>query len=229
VEAQLQSLITEVCSYEIGDLRRQKALNRLLILLQQLPKIYRSSHQDYPEAYNRTLEWVCKNIDSFQARSNSIVDSFVIWVNGYLKWRVRDLYLSDNYYDSKQVDLNRNNEEERDLLENIADPHFSLSLLDWEIERLQQNKQQRRGEAIINYLRQDPEHFLQEVHLRKKSECNCHFLTLRLLLNEPNERIADVARELNISNQTLYSHWKQKCLPLLQDIARRFELGRETI
>jgi hypothetical protein len=223
VEGQLQSLIIEVCSYEKGDLRRQKALNRLLILVQQLPNIYRSSHQDYPEAYNRTLEWVCKNIDSFQARSNSVVSSFAIWINGYLKWRVRDLYLSDNYYDPKRVDLNRGNEEESDLLENIADPLCSLSLLDREIERLQQENEKRRGETIVNYLREDPERVLQEVYLRKKADCNCHFLTLRLLLNEPNERIADLARELNVSNQTLYSHWKQKCLPLLQNIAKRFD------
>jgi hypothetical protein len=224
VERQLQDLITEVCSYKAGEIGRQKALNRLLILVQQLPHIYRSSHQDYPEAYNRTLEWVCKNIDSFQPRSNSVVTSFVIWINGYLKWRVRDLYLSDNYYDPKRVNLGKSNEEDKDFLENIADPNFSFSLLDREIEKLQQESQQRRGEAIVNYLKADPERFLTKVCLRKNSECNCHFLTMRLLLREPNDRIADLARELEVSNQTLYSHWKQKCLPLLQEIAKSFDL-----
>jgi hypothetical protein len=45
---------------------------------------------------------------------------------------------------------------------------------------------------------------------------------MRLLVQDPPQRIADVAREFNVNNQTLYSHWKNNCLPLLQEIGRHF-------
>ena len=73
------------------DITVNHSLNRLLIAIAQLPGIYRSSHQDYPEAFNRTLEWVSKNIDRFERRSPDVQRSFVTWINGYLKWRIRDL------------------------------------------------------------------------------------------------------------------------------------------
>ncbi|MGK7878023.1 MAG: hypothetical protein AB4426_33365 [Xenococcaceae cyanobacterium] len=221
VDEQLRDLITQVCRYEKASPERQKALNRLLIAIAQLPGIYRSSHQDYPEAFNRTLEWVSKNIDRFERRSPDVQRSFVTWINGYLKWRIRDLYDPDNKYDSRRIYPTSNDDGESiDPIENLPDPKFSLSLLDLKIAQMQQAKRQRHGEAIAQYIEQDPEGVLTNRHPRKHPQCHCQLLAVRLLLVQPPQRIADVARELNINNQTLYSHWKQKCLPLLQEIGQ---------
>ncbi len=84
MEQQIQDVITQICRYDKNDPKRQKTLNRLLIIIQQLPGIYHSSHQDYPEAFNRTLEWVSKNIDRFEPKTTSIQQSLVIGINGYL-------------------------------------------------------------------------------------------------------------------------------------------------
>lgn len=221
MDEQLQNLIIEVCKYESGTVARQKALNRLLILIGQLPNIYRSSHQDYPEAFNRTLEWVSKNIDRFELKtSSSVKNSFVTWFNGYLKWRIRDLYISDSKYDCQRIyPIDSDENTVKDLVENLPDPNFSLSLLDLKIARSQQEKRERKGEAISKYIDRDPEKKLTQTHLKKCIQCNCHLLARRLLLQEPPDKIADLAREFNLNNQTLYSHWKQKCLPLLQEIA----------
>jgi hypothetical protein len=223
VEEQIKEAISSICRDRERSLQRQKNLNRLLMLIQKLPGIYRSSHQDYPEAYNRTLEWVSKNIDRFEAKDKSVQKSFVIWINGYLKWRIRDLYIADNSYDPHRVYFGSNEDLEIDLIENIRDPRFCLSLLDTRIAEMQANRQTRLGNAIADYIKQDSNQTLTNTYLRKHPQCNCQCLAIRLLLQQPPEKISEIARELQVNNQTLYSHWKQKCLPLLQEIGR--ELG----
>ncbi|MCC0179350.1 hypothetical protein I4641_20525 [Waterburya agarophytonicola K14] len=143
------------CRQSTDTTQKQKCLNRLLFLIQQLPGIYSASHQDYPEAYNRTLEWACKNIDRFEPTTDSISRSMVIWINGYLKWRIRDLYISDNSYDPHRVYPSSREDNEADLIETIADPQISLSLLDTQIAQMQAEKEARIGNAIANYIKQD--------------------------------------------------------------------------
>jgi hypothetical protein len=225
MDEKLKNLITKIRQYDPGTPQQQKALNQLLILIEQLPGIYKSSHQDYPEAYNRTLEWVCKNIDRFESRSPSITNDFVIWINGYLKWRIRDLYIPDskfNFINIRTEDdsyLEASSRRECFAIENLCDPRFSLSLLDRQIAEMQATKQQRQGEALRQYIEQDPQKILTNCHLRKCPECHCQLLAMQLLLSDPPKKISDLSREYNLNNQTLYSHWKQKCLPLLQEIA----------
>ena len=65
VNEKLQTLITQLQRSEAGALQRRRLFNQLVFLLQRRPDLYRVSHPDYPEAQNRTWEWVYKNIDSF--------------------------------------------------------------------------------------------------------------------------------------------------------------------
>jgi hypothetical protein len=219
----LKDLIAKIHQYENGTPQKQMALNQLLILIEQLPGIYRSSHQDYAEAYNRTLEWVCKNIDRFESCSSSIENDFVSWINGYLKWRIRDLYTPDRKFDF--INIQRSDDSYLEAIENLPDPRFSLSLLDRQIAEMQAIEQQRQGEVVKQYIEQDLERILTDCHLRKCPECHCQFLAMQLLLSDPPKKISDLSRELNLNNQTLYSHWRQKCLPLLQEIARRLTIS----
>jgi hypothetical protein len=225
VEEQIKEAIALICRYDHQSLQRQKSLNRLLLLIQQLPGIYRTAHQDYPEAYNRALEWVCKNIDRFEPKGESIQKSLEIWINGYLKWRIRDLYISDNSYDPQRIYANSNEELEIDLIENIPDPRFLLSLLDTQIAEIQAEQQTRLGIAIADYIKQDTNKNLTNTYLRKHPQCNCQCLAISLLIQEPPAKISELARELKVNNQTLYSHWKQKCLPLLQEVGEELEGG----
>ena len=218
MEDQLRDLITQICQSENPSSERQKALNRLLILIQQLPGLYRSSHQNYPEAFNRTLEWASKNIQKFNPRPPSWEKSFVIWINGYLKWRVRDLYTSENKYESIDKPISNDEGQSTTLGEKL--PANTLSLLEIKIAELQQAKRERQGLAVQEYIKTDPEEKLKTSYPRQYPECNCHVLAIRLLLEE--QKISNISQEVNISNQTLYSHWKRKCLPLLQEISSKF-------
>lgn len=217
VEEQLRELINQLRQCDYSSLERQKLLNRLLSLISKLPGIYRSSHQDYPEAYNRTLEWVAKNIEHFEARSSySIIQSFVVWINGYLRWRILDLYTAEQNYKSKRV--YEFPESQSDRLSQMSDPKYSLNLLDRKIAQLQELQRQRQGNRVKDYIEADPDEKLRNCHPKKCSACHCQFLAKKLLLTEPPAKISEIAREFDTNNQTLYSHWKQKCLPLLREI-----------
>lgn len=220
MDEQLQDLIEQISRFETGSPQGQKALNRLLILIQQLPGLYRSSHPDYPEAFNRTLEWVSQNLKSFVKRSPSVEKSLVIWINGYLRWRVRDLYASDRLYESLDRPLSNDKGDSTTLAEQLTTT--TLSLVELKIAALQEGKRQSQGRAIEKYIREDPKEQLANSHPKKYPQCNCQLLAIELLLEEPPNKISNISRELNISNQTLYSHWKKKCLPILQEIARSF-------
>lgn len=217
MEQQLQQAIAK-CQRETNQVQRQKSLNSLLMLIQQLPGIYQVKHQDYPEAYNRTLIWVCNNIDKFESKTDSIAQSLTIWINGYLKWRVRDLYIADNSYDPHR--LYPSKDAQLDLIASIPDPSISLSLLDTKIAQIQAEQEQNKGQAIADYIRQDMGENLATIYPRKHPQCNCHCLALRLLLELPPDKVSEIARDLAVNNQTLYSHWKKKCLPLLQEISQ---------
>ncbi len=227
MDEQLQQLIEEVCRYQEGTPQRQKALNKLLVVVQQLPGIKKDAHQDYLEALNKTWEWFCRSIDKFDnsklASGESLKVSLVRWINGYLKWRIRDLYAPDIKYPIISLDQEISNNEGSKVtkLDILADPQFNnitLDLLDIKIAEIQQSDRQTWGQRIVQFIEQDEKRQLSRCYTRKNTECNCQLLAKRLLLAKPSHKIADIARELNVSNQTIYSHWKKKCLPLLKEI-----------
>ena len=146
VDEQLRDLIYEVCRYENPSPQRQKALNRLLMVIEQLPGLYKSSHQDYPQALNQTWEWVSRKIGEFEPRSPSVQQSLVTWINGYLKWRIRDLYAKENQYSiSLEQPISNDDGDQTTLLDQLSDPQFrptSLSLLDIKIAQIQETERQ---------------------------------------------------------------------------------------
>lgn len=224
MEQQIKDLIGQLNQFEHTSSKGRKALTRLLIIIQKHPDLYRSSHPDYSEALNRTLEWMCKNIQSFEPRPPSIEQSLIRWINGYLKWRVRDLYTPDTYYKHNIESLDRpirNNEgESTTLMDRIEDPNTITSIDEW-LEESQKRRRLSIGDAIWEYIEQDPENLLKSCYPKKQPKCHCQILARGLLLQQPPQKISEIAREYNISNQTLYSHWKRKCLPLLQAICDR--------
>ena len=224
MDEQLQKLINEVCRHPDPSLERQKALNRLLGVIQKLPGIYISSHQDYLEALNLTWEWVSRKICEFEKRSPSLEKSLVIWINGYLKWRIKDLYApNSNYIISLDKTLCNDEGNEKSLLEWYIHPELvTLDLLDIKIAKIQEQERDRLGRKIGKYIELDESRKLTNAHLGKNPECHCQLLAMRLLLQQPPHKIIDIAREFNVNNQTLHSHWKRKCLPLLREIGENF-------
>lgn len=225
VDEQLQALIIEVHHCREVSYARQKALDRLLKTIQRLPGILKSTHPNYPEALNLTWSWVSRNIHNFDPYLPSLRERLVGWINGYLRWRIRDLYTADSRYSiSLDQPLRHDGEEGATLLDQLPDPHYppTLTLLDLQIIRLQNDEHRRVGLEVSAYIEHDPDGILRKCHPRRYPECHCQMLAQRLLLQAPPERLTRIADDFTINYQTLNSHWKLKCLPLLQSICRNF-------
>lgn len=222
LDEQLRDLIQRVHQAET-KLQRRLALNALLRKLQNLPGLLQSSHQDYAIALNQTWDWVCHHLDRFNAEEEDVAKNLKNWVNAYLKWRMHDLLKPDHYFsldDPVSEDATR-----ADL---IVEPdarkgeHFFLDLLDREIEADQIEKRQNLAQKIAQYVMDDPDRRLRDCHARGKPACNAQFLALRLCLKQPPDKLPAIADELQMSYQTVHSHWKRRCKPLLVKLTEEF-------
>lgn len=222
MDEQLRELIAEVCKYPSPSPEKQKALNRLLIQVQRLPGLAKSSHPDYLQALNRTWEWLSQNIQTFEPRPPSLQESLVKWINGYLYWRIQDLYASDERVPRSFDELVRGQKVGISYLEQLSATDVNsptLTGIDGYIEQLQKQESQRIGLEVEQYIEDDPEQKLRQCHPKASPHCNCHLLSKRISLQSPPDKFSQLARELNVNYQTLVQHWKRSCLPLLQTIA----------
>lgn len=218
LDERLSTLITEIRQNPAHSRKWRTALNKLLREIQKLPGLIRPNHPNYPEALNLTFEWVSRDIAKFELRQSSVSKSLAYWINGYLHWRIQDFKSPDK---DAPISLDAPlaaNIGKTTRLELLAD--FTLSGLDGMIENAQKETTQRIGLELELYIEQDPEGKLKNSYPRSYPECNCQFLSMRRVLKEPADKFQDLAKELNINYTTLNSHWKRKCEPSLQEIAR---------
>jgi len=232
MDEQLQDLINEVRQYQEASSdeqkkKLQKALDRLLKVIQRLPGISTqgSTHPNYPEALNRTWYWVSRNIHKFDPEVPNLKNQLVGWINGYLRWRIKDLYIADSrYLFSLDQPLRHDGEEGVTWMDQLPDPNYPLNLtsLDLQIIKWQAEERQQIVLQLRAYIERDPEGLLRKCHPRRYPACHCQVLAQRLLLKDPPDYLTTVAGDFDIKYQTLNSHWKLKCLPLLQSICRNF-------
>jgi len=225
LDGRLSALIAEVRHNPANSRKWRSAINNLLLQIQQLPGLKKSAHQDYPEALNRTFQWVSREIANFEPRQSSVSQSLVNWINGYLGWRIQDLYSPDTYAPISLDAPLAVDAGETTRLELL--PDFTLSGLDGMIENAQKETTQRIGLELEHYIEQDPEGKLRNSYPGSYPECNCQFLSQRRLLKDPPDKFQNLAEELNVKYTTLNSHWKRKCEPSLQEIARTLGYKQE--
>ncbi|OCR02745.1 hypothetical protein BCD67_19740 [Oscillatoriales cyanobacterium USR001] len=226
LDERLSALIAEVRHNPANSRKWRSAMHKLLWEIQQLPGLKKSAHQDYPEALNRTFEWVSREIAKFEPRSPSVSKSLVNWINGYLSWRIKDLYSPDK---DAPISLDAPlavDAGETTRLELL--PDFRLSGLEGMIESIQKEPTQRIAIQLELYIEQDPEGKLKNSYPRSYPQCNCQLLSLRIRLKDPPDKFQDLAEELSVKYTTLNSHWKRKCEPLLQEIARTLGYKQES-
>lgn len=225
LDQRLTTLITQICQHPRRSKQSRWAMNRLILEIQQLPGLKKSPHPDYPAALNCTFYRISKKICKFKPNSNSVVKSLTNWVNGYLKFRIKDLYSADKKAPlSLDVPITKDNKEIT-RLDNL--PDFTLSGLDGLIEKTQKETTQRIGLELELYIEQDPEGKLKNSYPKTCSPCNCQFLSQKRIIKEPPDKFSDLAKELNIPYTTVNSHWKRKCQPLLQQIAESLGYQQE--
>lgn len=229
MEQVLRQLIEEVCQSQPLKPQRRKALNRLLIELQRLPGLKRSQHPEYLDALNQTWEWVNNSICSqFNWDKPDVQQRLVQWLNSYLFWRIKDR-LAPNQKAAMSLDAPIG-EGHTDFLSGLSETGLVTPTrhgLDGYIDRLEQEQQQNIALLLEKYIETDPEGKLQTCYPKGHPECNCQTLAQRVLLQNPPEKFATIAREYDINYQTLKSHWERNCRPLLQAIALELGYQRE--
>lgn len=233
-EERLRQLIAAVYQYPDGSREWRKAMSRLIIVLQGLPEFRKYSRPDCPDyfldALNQTWEWFSRNIRNFKPRTSSIRSDLVRWLNGYLYWRLKDLNSSTTHLSLDEIILDADDGEITTWLDRVSEQGQLLGTrsnprvldgLEIYIEQQQRESEQRLVVSLALYIEQDPQGQLQNCYPRQHPECNCQILSQRLLFifKNPPDKLADIARECQINGQTLYSHWRLKGIPLLQEIA----------
>ncbi|WP_375491002.1 hypothetical protein [uncultured Nostoc sp.] len=230
-EIRLRELIAKICESpaSLTESERRRLVDRLLITVQKLPGLVKSSHLDFLEALDKTYWWLSQNICQFNPPSNNSLSyekGLTRWINGYLYRRIQDLYQQIPFspFSLDQV-INQGEEDNLTWLDQLpATPGLpTLNGLEIYIERLQKEKTQDVFLKFEFYVEQDFDKRLQNCHPRHFSNCNCQMLCQRILLQNPSEKISDISREFGVNYQTLKSHWEKKCKPLLREIL--VELG----
>ncbi|NET55226.1 MAG: helix-turn-helix transcriptional regulator [Symploca sp. SIO2E6] len=232
----LRQIIDRICgNLDLNSLDRRRAVNRLLIELERLPGRLQSSDPYYLEALDKTWEWVSKSICTFQQRPHlSLEESLVKWINGYLAWRIRDLYLKQNPQYTKEISLdtptNPSAENSSTLLEQLSETNLgppTLTGLDGYLEANRTKIIQEIFARFEDYVEKDPEGILRNCYPRNCHQCHCQLLCQRLLFQETPVKVSQLARNLGVNHQTLRYHWKAKCLPLLQRILERLGYSQD--
>jgi hypothetical protein len=225
IEIQLRQKLAAVLAAPIQSAQRAKAMSSLLRIVMHLPGIKRVAHQDYLLALNQTWEWMSRNIDEFQSSTDSLENDLVKWINGYLYWRIRDIYHSvPNRQQTMSLDeeIFDNGETYLELLSESGFLAPNLNNLNEHIQLLQQQEDRKIATQIEVWIQLDPERQLQDCYPRDRHYCNCQVLSYRIIVKDPLDSLTDIAKELSIPYQTLVAHWKRRCLPLLQAQAQSF-------
>jgi hypothetical protein len=233
-DEQLRRFIADVCNNSEGSWKRRIALNQLLLAIQNLDKLATDKHPGYPDVLNETLLEVSNKIcTKFEPRGDSLATSLANWINGKLRLKYKILALYKSGKDSTLSTDNPINSESSKLtfadLIKAKEP-CTLEELENEIEEEQsQQQRQRVGLTLKEYIEQDPEGKLRNCHVRNSPDCNCQALALRLLeiFKDPPDSFADIARDLDMSYQTVNTRWKRNCLPLLQEIGNQLGYQQE--
>lgn len=234
LDLQLVELLQQV---KRSPQRHPRSIDRLLALIPKLPGLRRDRHPDYLEALNDTLKYVQRHINRFQCDLDAdpvyIRQRFTIWVNGQLKFRILDLYRGGDRPLSLDAPVAQDfgNLPLLDYLGKLSNPAMSLDGIEALIEERQLQSTRRRGLLVELYIERDPEGRLQGCTGTQAPQMNCQALAQSILLQTRGDRVGglpaekkntwrSLARQLQVNEQTLHSHWKRRCYPMIKAIAQ---------
>lgn len=236
LDERLHRLLRVVVCQAGSTQEQARALDRLLKVTPRLTGIRTSRHPDYLEALNETLRWLNSHIHEFRfehAPADEIRIRFVNWVNGNLRHRINDLYRFNQKKPEHEVVLNL------DRLPQEGLDALQLDTLELSIAKDQEKNIKTRGLLMELCIENDPNDRLKSRYCARCSACNCQVLAKKLLLRNQGGQITSreggrdriverqerrftvraLAREFGVNEQTVHTHWRNICLPLLQEIA----------
>ncbi|MEG3988302.1 hypothetical protein QUA13_14325 [Microcoleus sp. S28C3] len=243
-DEQLRQLLQLLKDSPEGSKEQERLKNQLCQLIPDLPGIRKHPYPNIDleemmqEAYwgfIKTLSAFLRGIDLDNLAADVLRTRVVQRFNKTLKNKVYDQYRrmqQQIFTISFDAPITSNPGEKFEAQEPID--HTTKNGIEQLIEREQAENKQRIGRKLWQCIEDDPTGELRNSYpnekidkkkpnnpenRRPRPDANSHVLALRLLLQDPPDKLSEIARELNIDYQTLNSHWKRNGLALVKEIA----------
>lgn len=198
LDLHLRSLIQETCNHLPDSPQRRKAVNMFLRALLKSGRIQMKGDDIYEEALQKTMFNVTKTLcEKYDPNRGS----FLAWFNTCLRNQHKDEIRAVQRHRDRKQSVWQADEAELDPLDQVPAPIDANLLLDtWN--------------ALVQWIKDDPEHVLKTCHIENNPKANCQSLAyLRLVMGKEWQ---DIAAEVGSTRGAISSHWSRKGQPLLQ-------------
>ena len=200
----LRQLVSEACSYPPKSCQRRRTLNKIIREVTKSKKLWEETTPYYQDALQQTWIYLCKNLEKYDHNSASLIT----WLNGYLRWRLKDL---------KQDKANSDKLTKPIFQKDIKGKIRPISLEDAETAR---SDIPPMLEETIDWAQTDSDGKLRKTIFRKRPEINAQVLILQRL--PPEISWEDIAKEFGFEKDSpeakdLSKFYSRKCYPLLRE------------
>lgn len=187
IDLQLRELALEAQQHPAQSRQRNRALTKLIEAIGRCHRLVRPYRESWPpliyedlynEAYGKTLEYICQNIDNYYPEK-----PVMAWVNQILKFRFSDV-----------VDRHMNEKKRRELpsLDDLED-----NLEKWLSEKFQHSEEARmvrelheEWRELRELIEEDPDHLFRGVLLRGRPDITWQVIALAKLDGETLDSIS---------------------------------------
>ncbi len=233
-DKRLYELIENFYHQGSNKIKRSRAFASLLAELKKLSGLKRplEYHPEYEDILQETWGLVAQKIfTEFDPQGRNLRNSLVLWINEKLrlKYKVMGLFSTGRRPEGEdkpktakqelaelirqkpqsldvQVSYDSDDSQPLTLKDLIADPNPNF------IEKLEREELKKAIEELNRPSRNYP-------------QCTCLEIAKGHILKQPPDTIAQIATDLGMNYQTVHSHWRRNCKPLLAEIWKQFNLG----
>ncbi len=194
LDQQLRELVIEACKHPPGSALRQRNLTKVIRMVSA--KLWRESVPYYQDAVQQTWVYFCKHICGSY---NPELGSVPVWLNAYLKFRLRDFRDATQNDKIKRVPSQIERDGEWiDRIEAVPAPPPTEPLL----------------EIVEAWVKADATGELKSLHIKGHPEVNAQMLILRRL---SETKWKDLADEFGVVVPTLNTFYQRQCVPRLRN------------
>lgn len=230
-EAKITQLIHAIANTQDASPQQKRYFNRLLIETDKfyyIYKNYRFSASDVDDAKNLTRIAIC-GLDRSNATNAKLIRNLVKFPYSYLVNRYATLVKV--IFNRKLCDIHRKNHahlsldakinfQSEETFINVLADSYSTGL-----DKLIESQEEEFVNKLIHYINEDPDDVLKKCHPKGYPQCNAQVLIKERFLQDTSKKWQELSVELNTSVGTMTGRFfNPKCLPLLRQIARKFNV-----
>lgn len=200
------------CQHPINSAKRRKCMDNLWRELE--PQINRFS---FPEEFLQEKGEVIQQVALYFSRNlcpgpnltakqpyNPDTAQVTTWLNSYWEYRIKDLYRN-------RAKEGKNRQEQRDKDGNVLDPEDYIPTRPSVPDLIQ---------VIHAHIQTDATDQLKQIHLPNRKDITAQSVLLTQV--PPTISFQELAQNLNVEYQCLYTWYRRHCKPLLRQIGEQY-------